>query len=32
MTYALRDGKVVAELPGQRSAAELVAWLDALPR
>lgn len=32
MTYALRDGKIVAELPGQRSAAELVAWLDALPQ
>jgi thioredoxin-like negative regulator of GroEL len=32
MTYALRDGKIVAELPGQRSAAELAAWIDALPR
>jgi thiol:disulfide interchange protein len=32
MTYALRDGKVVAELPGQRSAAELAAWIDALPQ
>lgn len=31
MTYALREGRVVAELRGQRSAAELVAWLDALP-
>lgn len=31
MTYALRDGKVVAELRGQRSAADLLAWLDALP-
>lgn len=31
MTYALRSGKVVAELRGQRSAAELLAWLDALP-
>lgn len=30
MTYALRGGKVVAELRGQRSAAELIAWLDAL--
>jgi thiol:disulfide interchange protein len=31
MTYALRDGKVAAELRGQRSAAELIAWIDALP-
>lgn len=30
MTYALRGGKVVAELRGQRSAAELIAWLEAL--
>ena len=30
MTYALRDGKVVAELRGQRSAADLSAWLDGL--
>ena len=28
MTYALRDGKVIAELRGQRSAADLSAWLD----
>lgn len=32
MTYALRDGKVIAKLRGQRSAADLAAWLDALPR
>jgi hypothetical protein len=32
MTYALRDGKVIAELRGQRSAADLLAWLDALPQ
>ncbi|MFM1867874.1 MAG: Thioredoxin-like [Planctomycetota bacterium] len=31
MTYALRDGKVIAELRGQRSAADLLAWIDALP-
>ena len=31
MTYALRDGKVTAELRGQRSAADLLAWIDALP-
>jgi hypothetical protein len=31
MTYALRGGEVVAELRGQRSAADLLAWLDALP-
>jgi len=31
MTYALRDGKVIATLRGQRSAADLLAWLDALP-
>jgi thioredoxin-like negative regulator of GroEL len=30
MTYALRNGKVIAELRGQRSAADLVAWLDAI--
>lgn len=30
MTYALRDGKVVAQLRGQRSAADLLAWLDGL--
>jgi thiol-disulfide isomerase/thioredoxin len=28
MTYALRDGEAVAELRGQRSADELLAWLD----
>ncbi len=32
VTYALRDGAVVAELRGQRSADELLAWLDALGR
>lgn len=31
MTYALRDGTVIAQLRGQRSAADLLAWLDALP-
>lgn len=31
MTYALRDGKVIAVLRGQRSAADLLTWLDALP-
>ena len=31
MTYALRDGKVIGSLRGQRSAAELLAWLDRLP-
>jgi hypothetical protein len=31
MTYALRDGRVVATLAGQRSGAELLAWLDGLP-
>jgi thioredoxin-like negative regulator of GroEL len=30
MTYALRDGKVIAQLRGQRSAADLAAWLDGL--
>lgn len=30
MTYALRDGEVVAVLRGQRSADELLAWLDEL--
>ena len=30
MTYALRDGVVVAQLRGQRSAADLLAWLDGL--
>jgi hypothetical protein len=32
MTYALRDGKVIARLRGQRSAADLLAWLDGLPK
>jgi hypothetical protein len=32
MTYAFQDGKVIAQLRGQRSAAELLAWLDQLPR
>lgn len=32
MTYALREGKVIAVLRGQRSASELLAWLDALPK
>lgn len=31
MTYALRGGIVVAQLRGQRSAAELLAWIDGLP-
>lgn len=31
MTYALRDGAVVATLRGQRSADDLLAWIDALP-
>jgi hypothetical protein len=31
MTYALRDGTIVATLRGQRSAGELLAWIDALP-
>ncbi|MGA1518093.1 MAG: thioredoxin family protein, partial [Phycisphaerales bacterium] len=31
MTYALRDGTIVATLRGQRSASELLAWIDALP-
>ncbi|MFM8733092.1 MAG: hypothetical protein ACKOGJ_11415 [Phycisphaerales bacterium] len=31
MTYALRNGRVVATLAGQRSGAELLAWLDGLP-
>jgi len=30
MTYALRDGHVVAELRSQRTADELCAWLDAV--
>ena len=30
MTYALRDGRVIAELRGQRTARELLAWLDGL--
>jgi len=28
MTYALRDGKPIASLPGQRSAEDLLNWLD----
>lgn len=32
MTYALRAGKEIAVLRGQRSASELLAWLDALPK
>ena len=31
MTYALRGGTVIAELRGQRSAADVLAWLDTLP-
>lgn len=31
MTYALRGGTVVAQLRGQRSAADVLAWIDALP-
>ena len=31
MTYALRNGTVIATLRGQRSAADLLAWLEALP-
>lgn len=31
MTHALRGGKVIATLRGQRSAADLLAWLDSLP-
>lgn len=31
MTYALCNGRVVATLAGQRSGAELPAWLDGLP-
>lgn len=31
MTYALRDGRRIAELRGQRSADDLLAWIDALP-
>ena len=31
MTYALRDGQIIAELRGQRSAVELLAWLEGLP-
>ena len=30
MTYALRGGTVTAQLPGQRSAADLLAWIDTL--
>ena len=31
MTHALRGGKVIATLRGQRSAADVLAWLDSLP-
>jgi hypothetical protein len=31
MTYALRDGRVVSKLRGQKSASELLVWLEALP-
>ena len=31
MTYALRDGKVIAALRGQRTAADLSNWIDSLP-
>ncbi|MFW5653467.1 MAG: thioredoxin family protein [Planctomycetota bacterium] len=31
MTYALRNGEQIAVLRGQRSADDLLAWLDALP-
>lgn len=31
MTYALRDGRAISTLRGQRSADELLAWLDELP-
>lgn len=31
MTYALRDGRRISELRGQRSADDLLAWIDALP-
>lgn len=31
MTYALRDGRQIAVLRGQRSADDLLAWLDQLP-
>jgi hypothetical protein len=31
MTYALRSGTVIAELRGQRSAADVLSWLDTLP-
>ena len=30
VTYAFRDGELIARLPGQRSAADLVDWLDGL--
>ena len=32
MTYAFRDGEMIGELRGQRSADELLEWLYALPR
>ncbi|MCC5823875.1 MAG: thioredoxin family protein [Phycisphaerales bacterium] len=31
MTYAIRDGRIITTLRGQRSAADLLTWLDALP-
>lgn len=31
MTYALRDGQVVSQLRGQKSASDLLDWLAALP-
>ncbi|MGD1916248.1 MAG: thioredoxin family protein [Phycisphaerales bacterium] len=31
MTYALRDGEVIAQLRGQRSASDLLGWLESLP-
>jgi len=30
MSYALRDGRIVSRLRGQRSAAEVLAWLDSV--
>jgi thioredoxin-like negative regulator of GroEL len=32
MTYALRGGQIVAQLRWHRSAADLLAWLDGLPK
>lgn len=31
VSYALRNGQQIATLPGQRSAQELINWLDSLP-